>query len=155
MEHDSITDVLEDATKHHAIENMSIDQLAGTVENYRTEIREKRRIIDLCEHQLMKIMTMTGGPDATGLPSANYTILMKRVSPSYDVNKLRASLGELLPPDEMSELIAEEYTKTEVVPEKVRGIKANSFKNRYGGDVADAINNSRVDMPRLTISLKE
>ena len=155
MEYDSIIDALEDATKHHAIGSMSIDQLAGTIESYKAEIKEKRRVIDLCEHQLMQIMAISGGPDATGLPSGNYTILMKRVTPNYDVNKLRASLGELLPPYEMSELIAEEYTKTEVIPEKVRGTKANSFKNAYGGAVADAINNSRVDMPRLTISRKE
>jgi|8_EtaG_2_1085327.scaffolds.fasta_scaffold169260_1 hypothetical protein len=146
------TDQREDMTS--LVRSMSIEQIAGIIVSHKAEIKELREFTKVCEYQLTKIIQETGS-GTMGLPSANYKIEYKRGTPSYDVNKLKATLGEQLPPDEMKELIAEEYTKLEVIPEKVRGAKAYHFKRRYGGKIAELIDKARVDMPRLFVSEKK
>jgi hypothetical protein len=117
-----------------------VDRLAGLYEARDTVADEIAQI----EAELLAVMREQ---DARQLLHPTQSVVRGFVgSPEFDVNVVRAGLGEILPKAELERLIVPEHQVTKTVAARVDGRVANHMRRFLGREVADVLD--RAMLPR-------
>jgi len=120
------------------VTEMETRQLAAAVYHLKEHRKVTSRDIWEYESELKRRMAEM---DVAALPDSDYEIRLETGgSPKYDADLLRAKLGEILTPEEMTQLIEE-------VPasHRVSGRFARSLSLKYKGQIAEVISMARCD----------
>ena len=113
--------------------------------------REAKGYLDSIEAEMLVRLRDRG---AKSLPVSSVDVELKPGTPTYDTTLL-APLVEQLPEADVSKAFTAAHDETVHVEDKWDGTQLNSLERRYGGEIADRIQRSRIPGPeRLSVKPK-
>jgi hypothetical protein len=133
--------------------DMPVEQLVdrlGALYEARDTVKAE---IEAVEAELLAVMRYD---EARQLLHDRYQVTRDFVgSPVFDVNIVRAELGEVLPPDELNRLIVPEHEEVKTVAARVDGRVALQLR-KLGRQVSDALDKAMLPRAeKLVVKLKE
>lgn len=113
-----------------------------------------RKRIQRLEHEVMMRLEKY---QALELFHPEWECTLKKPSPTYDVPKLRAILGETVDPGIWKSAYIDEHPEVTIIPAKFNGTQMNSLARKHGKPITDAMAEALLPSApgKLKVSRKE
>lgn len=137
----------------HSYADMETHALAVAYDGMVKSLKELRAAIDAIEQELIGRIRDAGG---TALPDDDFLIELKRGSPTYDVGMLQPLLESEVPTEELEKAYTPAHEEVVQVDAKWHGGQLNTLARRYGGEIADRIEQAKIPGPeKLDVKPRE